>query len=272
VESQELHEADELIAKGDLKKALKRIEVARKKALGAQDLDLMQNVLAAAEKVNGEATGSVRDNSQKQIKTIEWNLNFLQGKTPMLGTPPPPTEGSPEPVVAAQPQAGTLAAYAGADSFTVRGRNGQLTVTPTKLVISREGAMGFLSHGHSGHKEIDLRQISAVQFKRNGLATAGYIQFSFLGGTETKQGIRDATRDENSIIFGKGREADFVKAKELIDEYRAALLAPPATTPPPPPTSTPSVAEELERLAALRDKGILDDEEFNAQKRKILGL
>ena len=45
-----------------------------------------------------------------------------------------------------------------------------------------------------------------------------------------------------------------------------------ASTPSPSPTDNLRVADELEKLAALRDKGILDDEEFNAHKRKLLGL
>jgi hypothetical protein len=132
--------------------------------------------------------------------------------------------------------------------------------------------VGFLLHGHSGHKEIDLHQVSAVQFKKNGLGTVGYIQFSFVGGRETKQGIFDATRDENSILFKKSQEADFIRAKELLDKYRAALRAPTPTESPSPRTDTPNVADELEKLSSLRDRGIIDDEEFNAQKRKLLGL
>jgi Short C-terminal domain len=155
------------------------------------------------------------------------------------------------------------------DAFVARGRNGQLTVTPTKITISRKGVSGFMLHGHKGEKEIDLHQISAVQFKKNGLATAGYIQFSFSGGSETKQGIRDATTDENSILFKKSQEADFIRAKELLDEYRATLRTP---VPAPASTASASVADELEKLATLRDKGVLDDEEFAAQKRKLLGL
>jgi Short C-terminal domain len=124
-------------------------------------------------------------------------------------------------------------------------------------------------HGHKGEKEIDLHQISAVQFKKNGLATAGYIQFSFSGGSETKQGIRDATTDENSILFKKSQEADFIRAKELLDEYRTTLRTP---VPAPASTASASVADELEKLATLRDKGVLDDEEFAAQKRKLLGF
>lgn len=39
----------------------------------------------------------------------------------------------------------------------------------------------------------------------------------------------------------------------------------------PSPPAAPSVASELERLAALRDRGVLTEEEFQAQKRRILG-
>ncbi len=38
-----------------------------------------------------------------------------------------------------------------------------------------------------------------------------------------------------------------------------------------PPRTTPSTAGELERLADLRDRGVLTREEFEAQKRRILG-
>jgi hypothetical protein len=152
------------------------------------------------------------------------------------------------------------------DSFTARGRNGQLTVTPTKIVISRKGAMGFISQGHKGEKEIDLSQISAIQFKKPGLATVGYIQFSFLGGSETKGGIKDAVRDENTIMFKGGEvEADFVKAKELIDFYRARLRAGESV-------AGPSGLDDLERLAELRDRGVISEEEFAAKKKQILGL
>ena len=151
------------------------------------------------------------------------------------------------------------------ESFTARGRNGQMTVTPTKIVISRKGAMGFISQGHKGEKEIDLSQISAVQFKKPGLGTVGYIQFSFLGGSETKGGIRDAVKDENTILFKGGKvEAEFVKAKQLIDAYRARLRGEGATT--------KASFDDLEHLAQLRDRGIITEEDFAAKKKQILGL
>ncbi len=47
--------------------------------------------------------------------------------------------------------------------------------------------------------------------------------------------------------------------------------------PPPPPPPAPAAAPEdpitqLERLGALKAQGLLTDEEFNAQKAKILGM
>lgn len=38
------------------------------------------------------------------------------------------------------------------------------------------------------------------------------------------------------------------------------------------PVSSTSVADELTKLAKLKDAGILSEEEFNAQKAKLLGL
>jgi hypothetical protein len=54
----------------------------------------------------------------------------------------------------------------------------------------------------------------------------------------------------------------------------------PQYAPPPPPAAAPGpnlgvgddTVEQLKKLAALRDQGILTDEEFTAQKKKLLGI
>lgn len=55
-----------------------------------------------------------------------------------------------------------------------------------------------------------------------------------------------------------------------------AVAPPPAAAPAPdaapPAADVPAYMAELEQLASLRDAGILTDEEFEAKKRKILGL
>lgn len=45
----------------------------------------------------------------------------------------------------------------------------------------------------------------------------------------------------------------------------------PAPAPAPAPTGTDAMLERLRQLADLRDQGVLTDEEFAAQKAKILG-
>ena len=47
--------------------------------------------------------------------------------------------------------------------------------------------------------------------------------------------------------------------------------APPPPTPPPPAQAQDPI-EQLERLGALKAQGLLTEEEFNAQKTKILGM
>ncbi|MGH2475834.1 MAG: SHOCT domain-containing protein [Candidatus Limnocylindrales bacterium] len=59
---------------------------------------------------------------------------------------------------------------------------------------------------------------------------------------------------------------------------QAEYAAPQASyaAPPPPPTAADTrgsdVAAELERLAGLRNQGVLTDEEFAAAKAKLLGI
>jgi len=274
MESKELDEAASFIERGDLKRALKRIDLARNKALGAQNMELMSRVASAAEALQARADGRLLKAADKQVALVEQHRQFLAGlgKEPDSEASRAQVQPDPSSLEAAQDDVPIAPAPTSSDAFVARGRNGQLTVTPTRITISRKGFSAFMLHGHKGEKDIDLHQVSAVQFKKNGLATAGYIQFSFSGGSETKQGIQDAVSDENSIIFKKSQEADFIRAKELLDEYRTALRTPVAPPIAPPTTVQAGVADELEKLATLRDKGVLDDEEFAAQKRKLLGL
>ncbi len=51
-----------------------------------------------------------------------------------------------------------------------------------------------------------------------------------------------------------------------------AYAPPPQQVAPPPPAQAQDPIEQLERLGALKAQGLLTDEEFNAQKAKILGM
>jgi hypothetical protein len=65
------------------------------------------------------------------------------------------------------------------------------------------------------------------------------------------------------------RQGERWQAQEM---QQAAQQQPVAAPPPPAPAAgQPSTIEQLKELAALKEQGVLTDEEFAAQKAKILG-
>lgn len=146
-----------------------------------------------------------------------------------------------------------------------KGVNGQLELLENKLVIRRKGAISFITQGLKGDKEIQIKQISSIQLKSPSFVTNGYIQFGFLGGQETKGGLFNATKDENTIMFNKKQEDDFLEIKKIIEEKLDQHNNRE-------PNKSPSGLNDLEKLAELRDKGIITEEEFQAKKKKILNI
>jgi len=141
------------------------------------------------------------------------------------------------------------------------GRNGTLILTEKGVIIKRDG--GFFSSG-TGEKTILYKNITAVQFKRADL-TVGFIQLTIQGGIEAKGGVFEAVNDENTVTFGtEEKTREFEKAKSII-EQRIISASSNNLTP-------VNDLNQLEKLAFLRDKGIISEEEFQAKKKMILGL
>lgn len=101
--------------------------------------------------------------------------------------------------------------------------------------------------------------------KKTNMLTNGYIQFSFLGGKEAKGSLMEATRDENTIMFTSVQQPDFEKAKTMLEDILKNIFEDKST-------SKVSVADEIEKLSLLKDKGILTEEEFNHKKKELLGF
>lgn len=147
-----------------------------------------------------------------------------------------------------------------------KGYNGTLILTDTGVIIKR-GAKGFLLGGGMlrGDKTIPYSSIVAVQLKKAGM-TAGYIQLTLKGGSEAKSGLFQSATDENSInfhsAFGGNNNELFADAKRLIEERINSVNSPVKN----------SGLDDLEKLASLKDKGIISEEEFQAKKKQLLGL
>jgi len=150
--------------------------------------------------------------------------------------------------------------------FKLKGVNGQLTIYEDKVVIERKGALGLMNHGLAGAKTIPMHSIHSIQFKEGNNLTNGFIQFGILGGNESKGGVFNATKDENTVMIKKSQNAVVHQIKEYIEE-RIIQNSKPANT-----IQQVSAADEILKLKSLLDAGIITQEEFDAKKNQLLGL
>ena len=132
----------------------------------------------------------------------------------------------------------------------------------TKSVYVEEDAITIsyraLYHGFKGDKRVPYTSITSVQFMEPGSWLAGYIQLSIKGSVEWHGPV---VQDENAIQFDKDAD-DFRALREFIQNKMT--VSPTARAP-------SSLADELLKLASLRDQGVLTEDEFAAQKAKLLG-
>lgn len=150
-----------------------------------------------------------------------------------------------------------------------KGYNGSVEFDGTFVTIKRSGALGRLTVG-KGDKRIPVSQIVAVQWKEPGPLVNGYISFTITGGMENRRGFgkqtTNAAKDENAVILRQKHADEF---RQLRSEIEAAIAA--SHQPAPMMAAAPvSMADELAKLAKLRESGLLTDAEFEAQKTKLL--
>lgn len=144
----------------------------------------------------------------------------------------------------------------------IHGGKSTVTIDDEVIRIKRKGLFNNLS-GLKGEKAIKLDSISGVQFKEPGIR-AGYIQFTIPGGKERK-GVHKAVEDENAVLFSKKELHMANEIKQIVENYisnKNNNKIPPSD----------SAADEIRKLADLRDSGILTDEEFDKKKKQLLGI
>ena len=147
-----------------------------------------------------------------------------------------------------------------------QGNGATLELEDGFLTIRRRGVSSFLIHGLKGEKRIPLSSVMAVQFKEPGLTT-GYLQLTLAGGKESRGGVAAAVKDENTVVFIKKHAAAFREMRTSIEGAIAGRGAAQV-----PATSSPDLVDQIERLAGLRDRGLLTDAEFHEQKTRLLAV
>jgi uncharacterized membrane protein YdbT with pleckstrin-like domain len=145
-------------------------------------------------------------------------------------------------------------------------------VVTSDRVIHREGWIAKRS------MEIPLEAINDVRFHQRvfeRMIGAGDLIISSASefGREVFGDIRNPEHVQRTI-YQQGELNKDRMYRGVGRDSAPAVPAPPATsgatTPVMPPASA-STTGELERLAELRNKGVLTEDEFQSQKRKILG-
>jgi hypothetical protein len=159
----------------------------------------------------------------------------------------------------------------GSQSLFAKGVNGQVTVDNDFVTIGRKGFVAKMTgNATKGEKRIPIGAIAAVQFKKPGM-TNGYIQFTVPGGNESRRGVFDASSDENTVMFNRGDLSEFEKIRAAVEQQIISRAAAPVPTTVVHQAPAASLADELAKLAALRDQGVLTDDEFAVQKTRLLG-
>jgi hypothetical protein len=128
--------------------------------------------------------------------------------------------------------------------------------------------------------------------RRRRILVGGFVLLA-VGGTAAA--IKLSKNDADRIEQHTGASVEELTEEELVaamqdlgiqsielDENDQAVLTreadqapPPAAqpaAPPAPPEPEPSYLDELERLAGLRDRGVISEDEFEAKKKQLLGL
>ncbi len=148
-----------------------------------------------------------------------------------------------------------------------KGFGGQLELVDDKVIIRRKGLIALFLFGSRKKKELAIERIFSIQFKEAGI-TSGFIRL--LSSGETKDSLRyirprygDLIRDENAVLFNIFQQRDFAEIKERIEERIAKIGG---------RDGQESRLKEIRKLSALLDKGIISQEEFEREKKRILRL
>jgi hypothetical protein len=144
------------------------------------------------------------------------------------------------------------------ETLTLTGVDAKLSVFNDRIEIAPKGLLGKI--GGQGNETILIRDITSVEVRECSFINGGHIQFAAAGTNEKK----------NRVEFGGF--GDRKAMNETANQIKAFVLKQMqvATTSPAAPVA--STSDELIKLSQLKEQGILSEDEFQAAKKKLLGL
>jgi len=158
----------------------------------------------------------------------------------------------------------------------IKGQNGKMILFEDRIVISRKTFGGFLAQGGTGDRQYFLKDIAGLEFKKPSFISNGYLKVLVSGTEDTSAQVgplgnsMKSVEDPNTLTLrsfsGKSAKKYEQFYHQLLEKYEAHKIHPTDQK------SKPVLGkmDELEKLAELHKNGILTDEEFQAEKKKLL--
>lgn len=161
------------------------------------------------------------------------------------------------------------------------GKNADVAIYSDRIEWAKEGGVsltrvttGLLTSGVSllktgvrkggGSEMIPVRSMSSVTMEKDGLRFHKVVVISSGNTVEFRTGKDEA-------VAAKALLTDLMIGRHSSQQQTPAPTAPVAPPPAVAPAAATNVADELAKLAALRDSGVLSDAEFAAAKARLLG-
>lgn len=162
----------------------------------------------------------------------------------------------------------------------LKGLNGVILIHDEFIEISRKSLGGFIFQGSVGNRRFYYTSISAIEYKSPSMVSNGYFKIISSGTSEVnaKVGIFgssiDSSKDPNTVIlraFTKHASAEcdslYAFAVNHLDSIKKQSPSQLSTQILP---SNTSYLEELKALGELLKSNVLTQDEFEAEKQKIL--
>jgi hypothetical protein len=149
------------------------------------------------------------------------------------------------------------------------GKTGEVELLEHSIIIRRKGFLAWSVQGFRGDKEILLSAITGIEFRTGNWATLGRgsIRFLYMGSNDQRHftglaKLNDAASDENAVVFASRDQNAFIELKEAIEKRLAVIRQG--------RSGATSAADEIKKLASLRDRGIISEMDFEKKKRDLL--
>lgn len=118
------------------------------------------------------------------------------------------------------------------------------------------------SRNSNSIKTILIDKIIQVSVKKPTIFKGGYIHFQTGNIDEGILGINDVVSDPNAILFNAKEKYEIaLNIKRYIEDYNSKINS---------NADNLSIADEINKLKNLLDQGIINQEQFEKQKSKLL--